>query len=170
MPSLLAPPNNKHTSNTANAVHDIVNHLLADGVVTTGVVVGSILLAADQHLRVEELAVATGADLIDGRRVEVDEKRTGDVLATAGLGEEGLERARVANVRGVGVWATIVAEAVLQKVAIGEVVSKVGPCLQGGRIGRTAPRQSYQAGYQPGPGGGEESGRKNQAVSDQFGS
>lgn len=54
------------TSNTSNAVNDIVDHLLADGVVSTGVVVCSILLATDQKLRVVEVAVATGADLING--------------------------------------------------------------------------------------------------------
>ena len=43
----------KLTSHAADAIHDIVDHLLANGVVTTGIVVGSILLAADQHLRVE---------------------------------------------------------------------------------------------------------------------
>jgi hypothetical protein len=36
-----------HTRNTAHAVNDIIDHLLADGVVAAGVVVGGILLAAD---------------------------------------------------------------------------------------------------------------------------
>lgn len=36
------------TSDTSNAVNDVVNHLFADGVVPTGVVVGSIFLATDQ--------------------------------------------------------------------------------------------------------------------------
>lgn len=83
----------------------------------TSVVVGSILLAADQHLRVEEGAVAASADLVDGGGVEIDEERTGDMLAAAGLSEEGLKGARVANVLGVGVRTTVSAEAMLQKVA-----------------------------------------------------
>ena len=41
-----------------------VNDLLADGVVSTGVVVGSILLSSDQLLRVEQLAVSARAHLI----------------------------------------------------------------------------------------------------------
>lgn len=84
---------------------------------TTSVVVSSILLAANQQLRVEERTVSTRANLIDGRGVKIDEERTGDMLATAGLGEEGLEGARVTNVLGVGVETTIGAEAVLEEVA-----------------------------------------------------
>ncbi|KAJ6446133.1 LOW QUALITY PROTEIN: RNA recognition domain-containing protein [Purpureocillium lavendulum] len=103
------------TSDTANTVHDVVDHLLANGVVASGVVVGGILLAADQELGVEQLAVAAGADLVDGRGVEVHEDGARNMLAAAGLGEEGLERAWVAHVLGVGVRATIGAEAMLEK-------------------------------------------------------
>merc|ERR1711966_538193 len=49
----------------ADAVKAQVNNLLADGVVTTGEVVGGILLAGDQLLGVEQLTVGTSADLID---------------------------------------------------------------------------------------------------------
>lgn len=73
-----------HTDNTANTVNHILHELLADGVVATGVcialafaspphamcedhtVVGRILLAADQLLRVKQLAEAAGPDLVDG--------------------------------------------------------------------------------------------------------
>lgn len=105
------------TSNTANAVNNIVDHLLANGVVATSIVVGSVLLTADQLLRVEELAVGTGSDLINWRWVEVNEERTGNMLATARLGEEGFEGAWVANILGVGVGATIKAKTVLQEIA-----------------------------------------------------
>ncbi len=57
------------TGNTADAVDDVVHHLLSDGVVAAGIVVGGILLAADEELGVEELAVAAGADLVDGGRI-----------------------------------------------------------------------------------------------------
>jgi len=114
---------------TADTIHDIVDHLLANGIVATSVVVGSILFAADQHLRVEEGAVAAGADLVDGGGVEIDEERTGDMLAAAGLSEEGLKRARVANVLGVGVRTTISAEAMLQKVELPGRVTQLGTSL-----------------------------------------
>jgi hypothetical protein len=79
-------------SKLADAVKDDVNKLLTDGVVTTGVVVGGILFAGDELLGVEELAVGTGADLIDDGGLEINEDSAGDVLASAGLGEEGVER------------------------------------------------------------------------------
>ena len=42
-------------SKTADALHDSVNHLLADRVVAAGIVVGGILLAGDQLVRVVQL-------------------------------------------------------------------------------------------------------------------
>ena len=41
----------------ANAIENIVDDLLANGVVTTGIVVGGILLASDQLLRVVQAFV-----------------------------------------------------------------------------------------------------------------
>lgn len=106
------------TGDATNAVNDIVDHLLANGVVTTGVVVGGILLTTDQQLGVEEVAVFTSSDLVNGRGVEIDEQRSRNMLAAAGLGEEGLERTRVTNIGSVRVGSTIGAETVLEEVAI----------------------------------------------------
>ena len=85
---------------------------------TTSIVVGSILLAADQQLGVEKVAVFAGSDLVDGRGVQIDEDGSRNMLAAAGLGEEGLERTGVTNIGSIGVRSTIGAEAVLEKVAI----------------------------------------------------
>lgn len=57
--------------NAADLVEDAVNELLADSVVATGVVVGSILLASDHHLGVEEVAVGTSADFVDNIGLEI---------------------------------------------------------------------------------------------------
>ena len=51
-------------SDLPDPVENQVNNLLADSVVTTGVVVGSILLAGDQLLGVEELAVGSSTHLV----------------------------------------------------------------------------------------------------------
>lgn len=83
---------------------------------TSGVVVGSIFLAADQELGVEELSVITGSDLVDWRRVQVDEDGTRHVLATTGLGEDGIELTRVVKSLCLWVWATILLETVLEEV------------------------------------------------------
>ena len=75
---------------TANLVENLVDHLLTDGVVTTGVVVGSILLASDHLLRVEERTVGTGAGLINDIGLEIAVDGTGNVAAGACL----IERVR----------------------------------------------------------------------------
>lgn len=106
------------TGNTTNSVHDIVDHLLANGVVTTGIVVGGILLTTDQQLGVEQVAVFTGSDLVDWRGIEIDEQRSRNILSAVGLGEEGLERTGVTNIGSIGVRSTVGTEAVLEKVAI----------------------------------------------------
>lgn len=56
----------KHTGNATDTVNDIVDQFLANGVVATGIVVGGVFLSTDKVFRVEELAMATSADFIDG--------------------------------------------------------------------------------------------------------
>jgi hypothetical protein len=75
----------------ADAVEHEVDNLLADGVVAARVVVGGVLLARDELLGVEQLAVGAGAHLVDDGRLEVDEHGARHVLAGARLGEEGVE-------------------------------------------------------------------------------
>lgn len=95
------------TSNTTNTINDIINHLLSNRVVATCVVVSSILLAANQHLRVEELTIGASSNLVDRGRVEIDEERARHVLAATGLGEESLIGTTVKNILAVGVRTTI---------------------------------------------------------------
>lgn len=61
------------------------------GIMATGEVVGSILLAADELLRVEELAVGTSPHLIDHSGLQIDEDSTGHMLSSTSLAEEGVE-------------------------------------------------------------------------------
>ena len=65
---------------TSNFVQDLVDQLLANGVVATGVVVGRILFASDHLLRVEEGAIGSGADLVDYVRLEIAVDGTRDVF------------------------------------------------------------------------------------------
>ena len=67
--------------NVADLVENLVDQLLSDGVVTTGVVVGSILTSSDHLLWVEKGAVGTGADLIDHVWLEIAVNGTWNVLA-----------------------------------------------------------------------------------------
>merc|ERR1712023_531052 len=75
----------------ANAVESEVDNLLTHGVMATSVVIGGILLARDELLRVVQLAVGASANLIDHSGLEVEVDATGHVLAGASLGEEGVE-------------------------------------------------------------------------------
>ena len=75
----------------SDTVEAEINNLLTDGVVTTGEVVGGVLLTRDELLGVEELSVGTGTDLIDDGGLEIEEDSAGDVLASTSLGEEGVE-------------------------------------------------------------------------------
>lgn len=67
----------------ANLIENGLDELLSDGVVTTGVVVGGILLAGDHQLGVEEVLVGAGADLINNVGLEITVDGAGDVLALA---------------------------------------------------------------------------------------
>ena len=58
---------------------------------TTGEVVGCILLATDKLLRVEELAVSASPHLINHSGLKINKDRAGDVLPSTSLAEEGVE-------------------------------------------------------------------------------
>ena len=155
------------TDNTADPVHAVVDLLLANGVVTTGIVVGSILLSAQHVLGVEQGAVGASPDLVNRRGVQIEEDGPRDVFAIARLGEEGLIGATLDDVLRVGIGPAVGAEAVLQEIAAVER-SAPGVLVRRGWGGRTAPRPSYPAGHQPDPGedgGSREREAKNTLAS-----
>jgi len=102
-------------SELSDSVEDQVHDFLSDGVVSSCEVVGSVFLAGDQLLRVVQLSVSTGSDLVDDGRLKVDEDRAGDVLASSSLAEEGVESVVAASDGLVGrhlsVWLDTVLEA-----------------------------------------------------------
>ena len=75
----------------SDSVEAEINNLLTNGVVTSGEVVGGILLSGDELLWVEELSVGSGSDLINNGWLEIEEDSSWDVLASTGLREEGVE-------------------------------------------------------------------------------
>ena len=103
-------------SKLADPVKDKVNLLLANSVVATGKVVGGILLARDELLRVEELGICSGTALVDDCRLEVAEDGARDMLTSTSLREEGVEGIVAAAdglVRGhLAVWLDAVLKAV----------------------------------------------------------
>ena len=78
-------------SKLTDTVQDKVDNLLANGVVAPGVVVGGVLLAVDELLRVVQLAVSSHSGFIDDSRLKINKHSPGHVLAGSSLGKEGLE-------------------------------------------------------------------------------
>jgi hypothetical protein len=72
----------------------------------------------------EQLAVVTRADLIDWRRVKVDEDGTRDIFAAASLREDGVELARVVERLRVGIRATVLLQAVLKEISLSQSIAK----------------------------------------------
>ena len=98
----------------SDSVEAEVNDLLTDGVVTTGEIVGGILLTRDELLRVEKLSVGAGSDFIDDGRLEIEEDGAGDVLASTSLGEEGVESVVTATDGLIGGHLTVRLDSVLE--------------------------------------------------------
>jgi len=68
----ISPPHHKAPrtyQHTSNLVQSPIQDLLANGIMSSSIVVCSILLSADQQLGVEQLSVVASADFIDGGRV-----------------------------------------------------------------------------------------------------
>merc|ERR1711981_222471 len=78
-------------SELSDSVEAEIDDFFTNGVMTSGEVVGSVLLTGDELLGVEELSVGTSSDLIDNGGFEIEEDASGDVLASTSLGEEGVE-------------------------------------------------------------------------------
>merc|ERR1719183_321679 len=74
-----------------DAIEHQVYDLLADCIVPASEIIRSILLSRDQLLGMKELAICSGTDFVDNSGLEVDHHAAGDVLAGAGLTEEGVE-------------------------------------------------------------------------------
>jgi hypothetical protein len=100
-------------SQLTGSVKDQVDDLLTNGVVTTSVVVSSILLSRDQLLRVVQLSVGSGTDLINDRRLQIDVDGTGNVLSSTSLREKGVESVVTATDGFVGRHLAIWLDAVL---------------------------------------------------------
>jgi len=69
----------------SKTVKDEIDYLLADGVVSTGIVVGSIFFSRDKLLGMVKLTVSTSADLVADTRLEIYKNSTGDVFSSACL-------------------------------------------------------------------------------------
>lgn len=94
----------------ANLVENAIDKLLSDSVVTTGIVVGSILLAGDHVLGVEQASVWAGADLVDDVRLKIAVDCSWDILSLTCVALGASDRIRGEMVHCVGVSRTCLGE------------------------------------------------------------
>merc|ERR1712166_845350 len=111
------------------AVESQVNNLLADGVVTASEVVGRVLLAGDQLLWVVQLPVGAGPDLVNHGWLKIEVDGTRNVLASACLGEKGVEGIVTTSNGFVGWHLAIRLDAVLQAVKLPAGVASLATAL-----------------------------------------
>ena len=78
-------------SQFSDSVEAEIDDFFTNGVVTSGEVVGSILLSRDELLWVEELSVGSGSDFVNNGWLEIEEDASWDVLSGTSLREEGVE-------------------------------------------------------------------------------
>jgi len=116
-------------SELTDSVEAEIDNFLADGVVTSGVVVGSIFLAGDDLLGVEQFAVGSGTDFISNGGFKIDEDGTRDVLAGTGFREEGVEGIITSTDGLVGGHLTVGLDAVLEAVKLPAGVTSLDTSL-----------------------------------------
>jgi len=113
----------------AQAVESEVDNFFTHGVMATGVVIGGILLARDQLLRVVQLTVGSSADLVDHGRLEIEVDGARNMLSGTSLGEEGVERVVTASDGLVGRHLAVRLDAMLEAVKLPATVTDLATSL-----------------------------------------
>ena len=78
-------------SELSDSVEAEIDDFLSNGIVTSGEVVGSILLSGNELLWVEKLSVGSSSDFINNCWFQIEEDASWDVLSSSSLGEESVE-------------------------------------------------------------------------------
>ena len=112
-------------SQLPDTVKNQVDNLLADGVLPPG----GVLLTSDHLLGVEELSVGSGSHLVDNGWLKIKEDGSWDVLASTGLGEEGVESIITTTDGFVGWHLTIWLDSVLKAEELPAGVANLDACL-----------------------------------------
>ena len=109
----------------ADTVQDGVDNLLANGVVTTGVVVGGVFLSRNDLVGVVKLGVLSGTDFVTDGGFQVDKDGTRDVLSRGSLAEKGVEGIVGHSKRSVRGHVAIGVDSVLEAVKLPAVVTNL---------------------------------------------
>ena len=91
-----------------------IDDFLTNGVMSSGEVVGGVLLTGDELLWMEQLSVGSGSDFIDNGWLEIEEDGSWDMLTSTSLGEEGVEGIVTTTDRFIGWHLTIWLDSVLE--------------------------------------------------------
>jgi hypothetical protein len=75
----------------SDSVKTEIDDLLTNGVMSSGEVVGGVLLSGDELLWMEELSVGTCSNLVNDGWLKIKHNSSWDVLTGTSLGEEGVE-------------------------------------------------------------------------------
>lgn len=97
-----------------NTISDLVDDILANGVVSSSIIVRCIFFAVDQEFWVEQVAISAMADFVDWRRFKVNKDGSGYVFASAGFGKERLVSTSITQIFGIRTWVAIWLQALLQ--------------------------------------------------------
>jgi len=116
-------------SQLSDSVKNKVNNFLTNGVVTTGIIIGSIFLTGDQLLRVVKLSISTSSDFIKWSRFKIKEDRSWDVLSGTSLREEGVERIITATDSLIGRHLTIRLNTMLKTIKLPTTVAHLDTSL-----------------------------------------
>mmetsp|Transcript_27488 Transcript_27488/g.66757 ORF Transcript_27488/g.66757 Transcript_27488/m.66757 type:complete len:285 (+) Transcript_27488:726-1580(+) len=79
-------------SQLADTIQDGINNFLSNGVMTTGVVIGSVFLSRDNGFWVVERSELARANFVTNSGFQIDIDGTRNVLARGSLGKESVER------------------------------------------------------------------------------
>jgi hypothetical protein len=112
-----------------DTIQDLIDNLLSDSVVTACVVVGSILFAINNLLRMVELTVRSMTDFVTNRWFQIDIDGTRNMLASASLRKEGVEGVFALSDRIVLLHGTIGVDTVLEAVKLPAVVTSLDTSL-----------------------------------------
>ena len=75
----------------SDSVKAEIDDLLTNGVMSSGEVVGGVLLSGDELLWMEELSVGSSSNLVNDGWLKIEHDSSWDVLTGTSLGEEGVE-------------------------------------------------------------------------------
>jgi len=106
-----------------------VNKLLSDGVVTSSIVVGSVFLASQQLIWVEELSIGSSSNFVDNSGFQIDEDGSRNVLSRGSLRKEGVEGISLLSNSGISRHGSIGRDSMFETIKLPTSISELDSSL-----------------------------------------